>query len=92
MTAANQSAVHFAPLPPDGRARRKGNKWVEIADQLRARPGEWAIVDTFGNRNAASPTSRRIRLGLLSAFRPAGEWESTTRGADVYARYVGPAA
>lgn len=69
--------------------------WAEIAEQLRARPGEWALClrDV-----AVSPAN--IKRGKIAAFRPAGTFDVRTvqrhgfdeRGRpliDLYIRYNG---
>lgn len=69
------------------------NDHTNVASELRANPGEWAVV-----AEDVSPTlAQLIKNGKLVAYRPAGSFESVTRGisngraAKVYARYVGEA-
>jgi hypothetical protein len=68
--------------------------WEQIAEQLRARPNEWALC----LRDVASP-SANIRKGRIKAFQPAGAFEARTvqthrfddRGrplVDLYIRYT----
>jgi hypothetical protein len=78
--------VHFGELPPSD-ARATG-AWRDEAAELRDRPGEWAVVATMPSNRAAAMTAN-IRLGKLAAFRPAGTFEATKRGEDVWVRYVG---
>lgn len=73
------------------KGRTPDSKYVEIAQQLMARPNEWAIVLERGHQTTAA----RIRSGRIAAFRPKGKFEATARETDeqgrckVYARYVG---
>ena len=82
------SEIEWADPPTNGRSSQD---WAEVAFQLRANPQRWAKV-----RSAAkSPTTAtQIKQGVLSAFRPAGAFESRTARAeggrwDIYARFVG---
>lgn len=74
--------------PP--RRKRGRTDWVSVAEQLRQRPGEWALVARM-----SPATVVRIKRGGYKAF-PAGEFEATSRNvrdkkADIYLRYVGGA-
>lgn len=76
-----------------GMGRAGTGKYAEIAQRLKVRPGEWAIVATFDRRNTAHMLAYRIKRGVQYAFRPAGAFEATSRTMDgehrTYARYVG---
>ncbi|GAA0550089.1 hypothetical protein GCM10010172_35210 [Paractinoplanes ferrugineus] len=66
--------------------------WQEVADQLRQRCGEWALV--VENAGATPSLATRIRNGEMAAFRPAGDFEAASRQragepAKVYVRYLG---
>lgn len=79
------SALEWADPPSKGSV-----DWTLVASELRARPGEWAIVD----RNATVARGTAIKKGRIEAFQPAGSFEATMRGNGdgrytVYARYVG---
>lgn len=72
---------------------RRTDKWRTVAAELRARPGEWAVLleaERFGNGGGIAG---KIKAGDLAAFRPAGSFDATTRTVDglyaVYARYIG---
>lgn len=72
--------------------RRRSGRWVRVTQELRARPGQWAKVDT-GVTNTAFATM--LKQGRLGNAEP-GEFEATCRRNDdgtydVYARYVGSA-
>ena len=66
-------------------------KWADVAEQLRERPDQWALV-AEGLKYAVYSTY--ISKGRLAAFEPAGHYEGTSRKRpdgmyDIYARYVG---
>lgn len=68
-------------------------KWAEIADELRARPNEWALVAS----QASLSYSSALRSGSAPGWtrgefevRTVGNDVSRTRG-DIYARYIGGA-
>jgi hypothetical protein len=69
--------------------------WEAVTEELKARPGEWAVVKT----NTSAATATQIKQGQLRAFRPKQEWEACTRNVDpsgraekIYARWIGPNA
>lgn len=74
---------------------RSNRDYAELAKQLRANPGRWAVVAERGDQTTAT----RIRQGVLKDFRPAGAFEAVTNSIEgepahrrkVYARYVGEA-
>jgi hypothetical protein len=91
MTKSKPSTVvKFGELPPSDRAtKRKEDSNQAIADELRARPGEWALVLQADTNVHAWQKASNIKRGILAAFRPFGAFEATTRnGLDVWARYV----
>lgn len=76
------------PAANGGRAESPRNR--EIAEGLRANPGEWAKVAT-GEKNDGLAV--RIRTGKAKSF-ATGKWEATSRRnedetIDIYARFVG---
>lgn len=73
-------------------ARTSSTVWTPIADALRARPGQWAMVA----EDATPGTANNISSGGIKAFRD-GDFEASARSiegrpgrAKIYARYVGP--
>lgn len=66
--------------------------WNTITAELRANPGKWGIVEpvegTKSTTSSAQATSRNIRNGRIKGLSK-GEFDAVTRGATVYARYVG---
>jgi hypothetical protein len=85
--------------PPARPITGKRGVWREEAAELRASPGRWALLATFGgaghNQNGRSMAAN-IRKGRYQAFRPQGHFEATSASApagpstEVYARYTGP--
>ena len=78
-----------------GRNNDISQRYMQIADLLRANPGRWIVVRTWNNdthRTSASSLSASINHDRLPAFRgPEFKAVSRTVGdeARVYARYVG---
>jgi hypothetical protein len=76
-------------------APRRNTRHREVAEALRANPGEWAPVGVYSGAQSAHTISRLIRggSGPVIAYQPAGSFQARTeRGNDgvrVYARYVG---
>lgn len=74
--------------------KRKKSKWEDEAEELKAHPGEWGIMASFPpdkDPNARS-LSQAMRWGRVAAFRPQGDFESTSAKQPdgtviVYARY-----
>ncbi len=63
--------------------------WDAIAAELRAHPGEWALVGTSAASHAVG-----VKTGKVKALRPVGAFDACTRknadgGRDLYVRYVG---
>lgn len=76
------------PRTPSGRPAR----FQDEAKELRDNPGLWfLLVEASGAATAGSMAST-IRTGGYRAFRPAGHFQASTRGAYVYVRYVGGAS
>jgi hypothetical protein len=84
--------------PPPATGKYYGNvgKYVAIANALKNRPGEWAIVSRETQGNLASI----IKKGKVRGFAPAGSFEAVSRinpdntsrsnpRCTVYARYIG---
>jgi hypothetical protein len=81
--------------PPPYKPRNGRRDWQAIADLLRSRPGEWALVAS----DAAPATSTQIKRGMMRGM-PAGHFDSRTAGfkkgvnngrCDIYARYLNAA-
>jgi hypothetical protein len=87
-------SIAWEEPPADGRGQHERiAPWPEIADALKARPGEWARVTEGQKATTARTLAYRINTGKFVSFRPAGAFEAVSRkqgdGTFVYARYVG---
>lgn len=70
-----QTAVKFlADLPPDKRPAQRQRNWRAVADALRARPHEQAIIG-----KVARSMITRLRRGDYQDFRPVSDWEWTIK-------------
>lgn len=83
------SPVEFGDLPPTGGSRLGSKVWLAEASELRAHRGAWALLTTRTNRRASGVMAAQIRAGRYLNFSPAGAFQATARGCDVWARYVG---
>lgn len=67
------------------------SRYEGIAKDLTKRPGEWAVVQE--KQGSGSGLATHIRMGQMTCFTPAGDFDACTRQIDgvatVYARYVG---
>lgn len=81
--------------PPPGPVRASAHPWHDIAEALKANPGQWALC----LRGIHSSYASQIKHGKLTAFQPAGAFEARSvstlpqengkRAHDLYVRYVG---
>jgi hypothetical protein len=75
------------------RHRTRHSRLEPLAEELRGRPGEWALVFEDEAAGKANGMATHIRYGQLMCFAPAGDFDAVTRKVDavtqVYARYVG---
>jgi hypothetical protein len=87
------SELRFEDPPEVSRILGRRGKHKEAAEELRSRPGEWAIVGVYGTGASSAAMARHIGDGFVTAYRPAGSFEGLARTVDgearVYARYVG---
>lgn len=90
------AVIRWEEPPKEHGNRRPGqpSKFQPIADALRARPGEWAVVAEGKAPGSAGGFAYRIRNGV-GPFAPAKAFEAKVVGpaggssSKVYARYVG---
>jgi hypothetical protein len=79
--------------PPNPVRYKKDNtKWHDIADMLRGRPNEWALVAEDVNPSVVT----HIRRGRLKAFEPEGMFDASGQGRnergytkELYVRFIG---
>ena len=81
-------------LPVRTGGGRSGSKckWSWEASQLKQNPGRWAVLVRESESARRGQIASAIRMGVYTAFRPKGHFESAVRGEYVYVRYVGNAA
>ncbi|RSN12864.1 hypothetical protein DMB42_11850 [Nonomuraea sp. WAC 01424] len=82
----------FRDPPPPKKLRRN---WSAIAEQLRQKPGSWAVVASGQRRATMATLAGRLNEGRMAGM-PARLFEAVTRASDtapglyeVYVRYVG---
>jgi hypothetical protein len=81
------------PLQERFRTRERIGPWQPVADALRRKPGEWAVVWEGTRQSRAGYLAWVIRKGALQGFEAAGDFDAVTaKLADdrwaVYARWV----
>jgi hypothetical protein len=90
------TVIRWETPPPkrSGWHLQRNPRYVAIADELRGRPNQWALIMTDGK----SGTVGAIKIGKLRAFGPKGSFEARGQLNDdkatytVWARYVGEVA
>jgi hypothetical protein len=79
--------------PPSGKGKTswRSERWDSTAEQLRAKPGEWAKIGRLSPSIVSS-----IKGAHSDSWAPSGSFEAVSRNwstedgkSDVYARYVG---
>lgn len=83
------SLVRFEEPPASKGGRSESPRNREIAEALRSRPGEWALV---GENERNDGLAVRIRSGKAKSFAQ-GTWEAKSRSnsdgtVNIYARFV----
>lgn len=94
--SGNPRIIRWEQPPPRTRASGRLD-WQPVAEELRRHPGRWALVWECSRRDADERRARGLSSGIttatLTAFRPAGSFNSSTRMSDsdvkVYAVYLG---
>ena len=93
MVTEQASVIRWEAPPP---ARGTGHhvtfsRYRAVAEQLRARRGEWAVVQE--KQGPGNGLATHIRMGQMACFTPAGDFDACTRQingvATTYACYVG---
>jgi len=64
--------------------------WIERLQPLLAHAGRWAVVYTAEDGKATKASGMAASLRNPKTRKPEGKWEFTSRGAEVFARYIGP--
>ena len=91
MTTDKKGAISatFVAEPPRRYVRRFD--WGTVLPVLRNNKGSWAMLTPEGEPNTKTTAysfARNLRYGAIAGT-TRGEFETTIRGTDVYARYVG---
>lgn len=81
--------------PGDARRNAWDETWRQVADELRAKPREWALIHE-SNRDEAPGLTQNVKHGR-GPFAPRGAFDAVSRTVTVdgkkvfraYARYVG---
>lgn len=93
-----QTVIRWETPPPPARGKggRAGgrSRYTAIADELRARPGEWGVVEEKElPPRVNSGLATRICMGHMRCFGPPGDFQAVVRRKDgisrVFARYLG---
>jgi hypothetical protein len=71
--------------------RGQRGKYDEFVKELKTRPGQWAVLHPKAEHPSHVPN---VNKGKIASFRPAGDFEATSRGNGdgtykIYVRYVG---
>ncbi len=86
--------IRWETPPPSSARNVRPGKYIRIAEALRQRRGEWAIISEEATASLAS----HINRGALKGFAPRGSYEAKvrvnsatrlTKRYTLYARYVG---
>lgn len=84
-----QIAAWEAPPEKIADVDSASNKYTDLAAQLRARKGEWALLEPRRNVQSARSLASNVRNGKLASFEPGGAFEARTMDTRVWIRYVG---
>lgn len=78
------------PAPSKRGFGSKRGVWIERLNPLTAHAGRWAVVYKAQDDKASKASGMAASLRNDKTLKPAGKWEFTSRGGEVYARYIGP--
>lgn len=94
------SVIRWEEPPHNGRIRAEARaaQWQPVADELRQRPGQWAVIEE-NYHSAVAGSMSYVKQGC-GPFAPRGSFETksrtlpddgsrTARKVLLYARYVG---
>jgi hypothetical protein len=88
----NEPTLEWKEPPNPVRYKKDNTKWHDIADMLRGRPNEWALVAEDVNPSVVT----HIRRGRLKAFEPEGMFDASGQGRnergytkELYVRFIG---
>lgn len=64
--------------------------WIERLQPLTQHPGKWAVVYTADDGKASKASGMAASLRGDKTRKPNGKWEFTSRGGEVFAKFIGP--
>lgn len=79
--------------PPSPKKQKRD--WPFIVEQLKAKPGRWAPVDSHQSRPALATIASRIKHNLHGPFKNEGPFEAVVRESEepgiyeLFVRYLG---
>lgn len=68
----------------------RGGVWIERLTPLTSHAGRWAVIYKAEDGKASRASGMAAALRNGKTMTPAGKWEFVSRGAEVFARYIGP--
>lgn len=68
--------LHLPDVQNQANERIAQEELRATAARLRDNPGQWLTLRTYTNSTSARQGARRVRSGVLAAFRPAGAYEA----------------
>ena len=77
------SEIKWVEAPPTSQRAARGY-WPQVLDELKARPGKWAMLREYKNSATAGGAAAYLRRTVTE-----GRWEFVSRGAHVFGRYLG---
>lgn len=87
------AVIDWQEPPPPALVRRphltRVSALAGLAEELRARPGDWALVYDGSSYGKASGMATHIRLGQVRAFTPTGDFDAVSHKGRTWARYMG---
>lgn len=91
MTLLNRIRFEEPPAKANGPVGK--TKHERVADKLKKRVGDYALIGHYSTPGSANSIAHMIRRARCDAYAPAGSFEAVSRRVDgeycVYARYIG---
>jgi hypothetical protein len=72
------TSLRWADPPATARPSRNPDRYAAEAAELKARPGQWAVLDSAKTRSAAYTIKRGVERATYSVFAPPGSFEART--------------
>lgn len=89
---ADAGTIEWRDPAPSRRGFGSGTAgvWIERLKPLTAHAGRWAVIYKAEDGKTSKASGMAASLRGEKTRKPAGKWEFTSRGCEVYARYIGP--